>query len=99
MSFLFANKQKDYDIIVVGAGLSGLAAACSAVENHCSVLVLDKESNIGQGTHSDLGLFASSASPDGSPTPGDSIQKHFDDTFEAGEKTADPNLIKTFVSL
>ncbi|MCG0724788.1 fumarate reductase [Lactiplantibacillus plantarum] len=43
---MFPNKD-NYDLIIVGAGLSGLAAAVSASENHLDTLVLEKGRSIG----------------------------------------------------
>jgi fumarate reductase flavoprotein subunit len=40
-------QKKQYDVIIVGAGLSGLAAAVSAREQHLNVLVLEKGRSLG----------------------------------------------------
>jgi digeranylgeranylglycerophospholipid reductase len=41
------DNETDYDIIVVGAGPAGLAAAKSAVENRAKTLVVEEHSSIG----------------------------------------------------
>ena len=50
--------KKEYDVIVCGGGVAGVAAAVSAAKNGCSVLLLEK-SNIlgGLGTLGLINLF------------------------------------------
>lgn len=43
---MFPKKSK-YDLVIVGAGLSGLAAAVTAAENHLDTLVIEKGRSIG----------------------------------------------------
>ncbi len=52
-----------YDIIVVGAGGSGLAAAASAAELGAEVLVLEKQSEPGGSTALAVGSFTASQTP------------------------------------
>lgn len=49
--------KKQYNIIVVGGGGSGLAAAVSAAENGASVLVLEKQPQLGGTTGIAVGSF------------------------------------------
>ena len=46
-----------YDVIVVGGGGSGLAAAVSAAENGASVILLEKEAQLGGTTGIAVGSF------------------------------------------
>ena len=44
----FASEVKDWDVIVVGTGVAGLAAACSALEAGAgNVLILEKSPVVG----------------------------------------------------
>ena len=46
-----------YDVIVVGTGVSGLAAALAAHENGLRPLVLEKDDKVGGGTTESAGLI------------------------------------------
>lgn len=92
------SRSQTYDIIVIGAGNAGMAAAVAAVEKGASVLVIDQSSAPGVGMHSDLGLFASPVSPEGLPLPGDSADQHLADTLAtAGIEDTEPALIASVI--
>jgi urocanate reductase len=83
------------DIVVVGAGGAGLAAAVSAAEKGASVIVLEKMPNIGGNTIiSGGGLNA--ADPERQAKQGikDSAENHFKQTIAAGDFRADPEKVK-----
>ncbi len=73
-------KQLETDVVVVAAGLSGLAAAVSAAENGARVICLEKASNTGGAANMGMGPAAA-----GSPvqkasmievTPGELFRRH-----------------------
>jgi len=53
----------EYDLVVVGAGGAGLAAAVSAAEAGCSVMVLEAEAKIGGSTGHSQGVFTAADTP------------------------------------
>lgn len=55
-------ETKDCDIIVVGGGMSGLAAAVSASETGKRVIVVEANSNTGGNGHGTEGIFACGSS-------------------------------------
>ena len=51
-------KQLEADVIVVAAGLSGLAAAISAAENGCQVIAFEKSQGTGGAANMGMGPLA-----------------------------------------
>ncbi|MCX5906006.1 MAG: flavocytochrome c [Deltaproteobacteria bacterium] len=83
------------DVVVIGAGGAGLAAAVSAAEKGASVIVLEKMPNIGGNTIiSGGGLNA--ADPERQAKQGikDSAENHYNQTLAAGDFRADPEKVK-----
>lgn len=91
------SRVKQTDVVVIGAGHSGLAAAVSAAQQGAKVTVIEKRPFVGLNTHSDRGLFASSLSPKAIPSYGDSPENHFHQSYTAGSSLADVELLKAFV--
>ena len=60
MSTQLTNSSSDYDVVVVGAGMAGYAAAIAASECGASVLLLEKMREYGGGTAWSGGAFCSS---------------------------------------
>ena len=88
-----AAAVKNYDVVVVGAGAAGLSAALSAARLGANVCVLEKSSIVGG-----CSLISSGAFNVVLPTnSGDSIERHYKDTLEAGEYRGEPELIKKMV--
>lgn len=82
-----------WDVIVVGAGGAGLAAAVGAKEWGAErVLLLEKQPTA--GGHTMVASGSLNALVEGF---GDSAERFFDDTFEAGERKADPELVQRLV--
>ncbi len=72
------NEYQTTDVIIIGAGLAGMIAACAAEAEGAGVLLLDR-SSLGVGTNSALsnGVFAG-------PTPGYSEEAYVEDTLRIG---------------
>ena len=87
---------KQTDVVIIGAGHSGLAAAVSAAQQGAKVTVIEKRPFVGLNTHSDRGFFASSLSPKGLPSYGDSPENHFQQSYSAGSSLADVELLRTY---
>lgn len=86
--------KHEYDVIVVGAGGSGLAAAVSAAEHGCSVLVLEKRPEPGGTTGIAVGSFtANRTRMQLSAGISDSLDEHAHDAgqFAPGEIEARNN--------
>lgn len=98
MNIVKENREYNADVIVIGGGGAGLAAAVSAHQNGATVLVLEKMPRVGGNT-----LIAGSAynavDPKRQKPLGveDSIDLHYKHTYEGGDKLGNPVLIKKFV--
>ncbi len=73
--------RAEFDVIVVGGGGSGLAAALSAAEHGCDVLLLEKQPRLGGTTGIAVGSFTANAT---------SLQAHakIDDDLDAHAEDA-----------
>lgn len=91
-------KDRDWDLIIVGAGHAGLSAAIVAAENGLKVLVIEKKQKAGLNVTSDMGVFSSSVGPDGVPVIGDSQEKHAFDIYSSGGRISNKKLIDAFVA-
>lgn len=86
------------DVVVIGGGGAGLAAAVSAHENGAKVIVAEKMPRLGGNT-----ILAGSAfnavDPGRQEKQGieDSLDLHFTQTYEGGDKVGNTELIRTFV--
>jgi len=90
--------EKKADVIVIGAGGAGLAAAVSAHQNGAKVLVLEKMPLVGGNTIIS-GAAYNAVDPKRQSALGieDSIEKHYTQTYEGGDKLAKPELVRTLV--
>lgn len=90
--------KKTADVIVIGAGGAGLATAVSAHQNGADVIVIEKMPTVGGNT-----LISGSAynavDPSRQQPLGieDSVDKHYEQTFEGGDEKGDPELIRVLV--
>jgi flavocytochrome c len=91
-------KSESADVVVIGAGGAGLAAAISASQNGARVIVLEKMPRAGGNTI--ISGAAYNAVDPGRQRPlgiDDSIDLHFTQTWEGGDKVGDPVLVRTLV--
>jgi succinate dehydrogenase/fumarate reductase flavoprotein subunit len=84
----------DYDVVVLGGGGSGFAAAIEAAENGRSVVLLEKNVHIGGTTARSVGsITASGTRLQREAGVSDSVQAHFEDMGKfAGELEKKDNL-------
>ncbi len=86
--------EKSADVIVVGAGGAGLAAATSAMQNGASVIVIEKMSAVGGNTIVSGGIY-------NAPDPGrqeplgieDSVEFYATQTWEGGDSLGNKDLV------
>jgi len=90
--------EKETDVVVIGAGGAGLAAAVSAHQNGAKVIVLEKMPKVGGNTIIS-GSAYNAVDPKRQSAQGieDSIDKHFQQTYEGGDKLGKPELIRVLV--
>ena len=91
-SYAEDKSQTQADVIVVGAGGAGLAAAVAAAEKGASVFVLEKMSNPGGNTLRTSGSFNAALA---GVNQEDMPEKHYLDTFRYGGCRAEPDLVRT----
>lgn len=90
--------EKKADVVIIGAGGAGLAAAVSAHQNGAKVLVLEKMPKVGGNTIiSGAAYNAVDPKRQGAMGIEDSVEKHYTQTFEGGDKLAKPELVRTLV--
>ncbi len=88
------------DVIIIGGGGAGLAAACEAVDKKLSVYVLEKEPILGGSTIICGGQMSFAGTPEQKERNiNDSIELYTKDMLEVGEHMNNPELIKAFMDL
>ena len=94
-----ADVVLEADVVIVGAGGAGLAAAVQANQNGSTVIVLEKMGKVGGNTI--LAGCAMNAVNDRSEQAiayNDSVEWHFTQTMNGGDNQGDPVLVHTLVS-
>lgn len=92
------DEELTADVVVIGAGGAGMAAAVTANQDGKSVIVIEKTSNMGGNTA--LAGGALNAVDDGSETAtsrNDSVDFHYEQTYNGGDQQGDPELVRTLV--
>jgi len=91
-------EEYETEVLVVGAGGAGLAAAVSAHQNGAKVIVLEKMPKIGGNTIMS-GSAYNCVDPSRQEALGieDSVELHYQQTFEGGDEAGNPEMIRTFV--
>lgn len=92
------TKEYTADVVIIGGGGAGLAAAVAAHENGATVIVVEKMSRLGGNTILSGGAL-NAVDPVRQEAQGieDSIEKHYTQTYEGGDKQGNPVLIQTLV--
>lgn len=89
----------DADVVVIGAGGSGLAAAISAEQAGANVIVLEKLSILGGSTNvSEGALNAVDEKRQSAQGIEDSIEKYYTQTLEGGHNIGDPALVEVLTN-
>lgn len=83
------------DVVVIGTGGAGMAAAVTALENGCSVIMLEKMDIYGGNTNAGEGTL-NAPDPARQEPMGieDSVEHFFTDTYEGGDELGDPELVQ-----
>ncbi|WP_313135076.1 flavocytochrome c [Anaerocolumna sp.] len=92
------DQELTADVLVIGAGGAGMAAAVTANQAGKTVIVIEKASKMGGNTI--LSGGALNAVDEGSETAianKDSVENHYNQTFEGGDKKGDSVLVHTLV--
>lgn len=97
-TFLLRPTQTEYDVVVIGGGAAGLAAAVSAAEVGASVLLLEKQANVGGNTRISGGFFAA-VDPERQTRQGiqDSVEKFYEQMMVSGGSRTNPALARILV--
>ena len=83
------------DVVVIGGGGAGLAAAISANQNGAKVVILEKMGFLGGSTNvSEGALNAPDPQRQGPQGIDDSVQKFYDQTMKGGHNVGNPELVK-----
>ena len=96
--FASQTDQKQWDIVVVGAGGAGLSAAVHAANSGLSVLVLEKTSAVGGSTLMSSGQWAVAGSRFQRDLGIEDTRELFiQDMLNFGKRMNDPSLVQAFV--
>lgn len=95
--------DESYDVVVVGGGFAGLAAAYSAAESGASVALVEKLSTTGGNSAINGGQYAAYTSKVAADLQKkfnlepDTAEKHIEDTIAGGDEMSNPALVREMV--
>lgn len=95
--------DESYDVVVVGGGFAGLAAAYSAQESGASVVLVEKLSTTGGNSAINGGQYAAYTSKVAAELQEkfnlepDTAEKHIEDTIAGGDNMSNPALVREMV--
>ena len=95
--------DESYDVVVVGGGFAGLAAAYSAVESGSSTVLVEKLSTTGGNSAINGGQYAAYTSKVAAELQEkfnlepDTAEKHIEDTIKGGDNMSVPELVTEMV--
>ena len=95
--------DESYDVVVVGGGFAGLAAAYSAVESGSSTVLVEKLSTTGGNSAINGGQYAAYTSKVAAELQKkfnlepDTAEKHIEDTIKGGDNMSVPELVTEMV--
>lgn len=90
--------DKEADIVIIGAGGAGMAAAVEAAGLGKSVIIVEKMPIVGGNTNRATGgINAAETSIQEQEGIEDTIETYYNDTFKGGKEENDPELLKVMV--
>jgi flavocytochrome c len=93
------NLSEEFDIVIIGSGFSGLAAAIEAYDSGSSVVLLEKRKQIGGNSIIAWGCInAVYPSRQQAQDIDDSVEKHTEQTLIGGGSVANPERIRAVVA-
>lgn len=95
----FTSLKNQYDAVIIGSGATGLVAALQARELGMRVVVLEKLDKLGGNTNrASSGMNAAETYVQSRKGIVDEMDKFYQETYQAGGKMNDQNLLRYFVS-
>ncbi len=93
--------ERDFDVIVIGSGAAGLAAAVSAADSGASVLVVEGETQVGGSSRLSGGHFyaAGTSVQEEAGVVGDNADAMFEHYMTLNQHLVDPAVVRRYCDL